>query len=92
MSIPLWAHQQAAVDQLTPLGSGGLWFEMGAGKTRAALALAADHWDCRRVLVICPKAVVRVWPKELAAQRAGRLAVWRSQRADRAAPGGRRGQ
>lgn len=40
---------------------------MGAGKTRAALSLAVDHWGCRKVLVICPKAVVRVWPKELAA-------------------------
>jgi SNF2 family DNA or RNA helicase len=65
--IELWAHQHAAVDQLAPLGRGGLWFEMGAGKTRAALALAVDHWDCRKVLVICPKAVVRVWPKELLA-------------------------
>ena len=67
MSIPLWAHQQAAVDQLGPLGRGGLWFEMGAGKTRAALSLAVDHWDCRKVLVLCPKAVIRVWPKELIA-------------------------
>lgn len=65
MSIDLWAHQREAVEKLAPLGCGYLAFDMGAGKSRTALALA-ERWGCRRVLILCPKAVVRVWPKEFA--------------------------
>ncbi len=63
--IDLWEHQQQAVDKLGPLGSGMLAFDMGAGKSRTALALAVK-WRCRRLLIMCPKSVIRVWPKEFA--------------------------
>ena len=60
---PLWAHQAAAVEQLAPLGSGMLAMDMGTGKTRTALELIR-RWGCRRVLILCPKSVIRVWPAE----------------------------
>lgn len=46
-----------------PAGRGMLAMDMGTGKTRTALALA-DEWGCRRVLIVSPKSVVRVWPRE----------------------------
>jgi len=61
----LWPHQQAAADFLEPLGCGMLALDMGTGKTRTALELL-DRWQCRRVLILCPKSVVRVWPGEFA--------------------------
>lgn len=64
--IDLWAHQQDAVDKLGPLGAGYLALDMGCGKSRTALALGVDVWKCRRILVLCPKSVVAVWPKEFA--------------------------
>lgn len=36
---------------------------MGGGKTKNAIALL-DEWDAKRVLIVCPKNVVAVWPKE----------------------------
>jgi len=60
---PLWAHQAAAVEQLAPLGSGMLAMDMGTGKTRSALELIR-RWQCKRVLILCPKSVIRVWPAE----------------------------
>ena len=63
MNTPLWPHQQEAVEKLAPLGRGALWMEMGDGKTRTALELVA-RWGCRRVLILCPLKVVRVWPDE----------------------------
>jgi SNF2 family DNA or RNA helicase len=64
VSIPLWPHQQAAVDKLGAIGGGFLWFDMGAGKSRAALALAHERWDATTALILCPKSVVAVWPGE----------------------------
>lgn len=63
MSTPLWPHQEQAVEIIGPAGRGMLAMDMGTGKTRTALALA-DKWGCSRVLIVCPKSVVRVWPRE----------------------------
>lgn len=63
MSTPLWPHQQQAVAKLAPVGRGALWMDMGDGKTRTALELVRE-WGCRRVLILCPLKVVRVWPAE----------------------------
>lgn len=65
MTTPLWPHQQAAADQLQPLGCGMLALDMGTGKTRTALELL-QRWQCRRVLILSPKSVCRVWPQEFA--------------------------
>lgn len=59
----LWPHQQAAIDKIAPLGRGMLAMDMGCGKTLTALELLRV-WDCRRVLILCPKSVVQVWQKE----------------------------
>ena len=59
----LWPHQRAAVDFIAPLGRGMLAMDMGTGKTLAALALL-EEWGCKRVLILCPKSVVSVWPQE----------------------------
>lgn len=63
MSTALWPHQEQAVQIIGPAGRGMLAMDMGTGKTRTALALA-DAWGCSRVLIVCPKSVVRVWPHE----------------------------
>lgn len=59
----LWPHQRAAVEQLAPLKRGMLFMDMGTGKSRTALALI-ERWQCARVLILAPKSVVTVWPKE----------------------------
>lgn len=59
----LWPHQTAAADLLEPKGSGMLALDMGSGKTLTTLELLR-RWQCRRVLVLAPKSVVRVWPQE----------------------------
>lgn len=38
---------------------------MGKGKSKVALDLLVN-WGCRRVLILCPKSVIGVWPRELA--------------------------
>lgn len=61
----LWPHQQAAVDKLAPIGRGMLAMDVGTGKSLTALELIR-RWDCRRVLIVCPKSMVAVWPREIA--------------------------
>ena len=63
MNLPLWRHQHEAVTDLSVMPGSMLAFDMGVGKTLAALTLC-DTWDARRVLVICPKSVISVWPAE----------------------------
>lgn len=60
----LWPHQQAAHDKLAPLGRGMLAMGTGTGKSLTAIELIRT-WGCRRVLILCPKAMVQVWPREL---------------------------
>jgi len=57
----LWRHQQDAYDFLLPRGSGLLAMGMGSGKSCTAIALL-EAWACARVLILCPKSVVQVWP------------------------------
>lgn len=61
---PLWEHQREAIDRA--LGRNGmlLGIPMGGGKSRCAIEVA-DHTRAQRVLVLCPKSVVGVWPREL---------------------------
>ena len=62
--IDLWPHQQEAIDKIAPLGRGMLGMDTGTGKSRVALELLR-RWGCRRTLIVCPLAMVRVWPREL---------------------------
>ena len=69
----LWNHQLKAVEfaeQSMEQHSGALLaMEMGTGKTRCALELAArrnSEQEAVRMLVICPNNVISVWVREAA--------------------------
>ena len=60
----LWQHQQQAIDFVEQLGGRAMIaMEMGTGKTRTAIE-CLRRWQSKRVLILCPKSVVAVWPKE----------------------------
>lgn len=61
----LWRHQQAGVEFAQPRAATLLHMKMGHGKTLTTLALL-DAWDAERVLILCPKSVVDVWPGQFA--------------------------
>jgi SNF2 family DNA or RNA helicase len=69
ISIPM-EHQVRAFGFCSELDESALFMDMGTGKTLVAIALAIHRAKLAggqfRVLVICPKAVKPVWPKELA--------------------------
>ena len=65
-----YAHQRAGLGFLNALGGGALLWEMGLGKTLAAIAyaenLARSLAAFQRVLVICPNTVRRsVWAQQI---------------------------
>ena len=59
----LWAHQERAVEFAEDKPGVCLAMDMGTGKSAVAVTLA-QTWECRCVLVLCPKSVVGVWPRE----------------------------
>lgn len=61
--MPSWNHQKQAFHFLLHLPAGGLFMDMGTGKTKVAIDLLFAK-GFRRVLIICPKAVIDVWPTE----------------------------
>ena len=66
-TIPM-EHQVRAFGFCVSLDESALFMDMGTGKTMVAIAVAGHHYQQRgslRVLVICPKAVKPVWPREL---------------------------
>jgi len=60
----LWLHQLRGYHFFKYLDYGGIFMEMGTGKTLLALSIMADK-PVRRILVVCPKAVKQVWRKEI---------------------------
>lgn len=61
-------HQVRAFGFCSSLDESALFMDMGTGKTMVAIAIAGHHFlkqGSLRVLVICPKAVKPVWPREL---------------------------
>ena len=60
----MWQHQERAFSFSAGLEGSMLAMEMGTGKTLVAIELM-KHWGARRVLVLCPKAVMGVWRREL---------------------------
>jgi hypothetical protein len=69
-----WAHQLEAFDFAADRRAAMLAIGMGGGKSALAIALA-EHHAAQRVLVLCPKSVVGVWPAQFS-QHATR--TWRA--------------
>lgn len=61
-----WDHQIAAYSFAVNKKSCLLALEMGTGKSKIAIDLAAN-WGSKKILVVCPKSVLGVWRRELAA-------------------------
>jgi len=63
----MWNHQKQAFHfAQTIMGDAGgtlLAMDMGTGKTKVAIDLLNEHL-ASKILVICPKAVMQVWPAE----------------------------
>jgi SNF2 family DNA or RNA helicase len=58
-----WLHQLRGYHFIKDLPAAGLFYEMGAGKSKPVVDLIVNQ-DLQRVLVICPKSVNDVWPME----------------------------
>lgn len=72
MSAPeMWPAQREAVEFCLERPAAMLDMGMGCGKTRVAIEVIRRRKDVRRVLVVCPKAVVPVWGREIAKYRDG---------------------
>jgi SNF2 family DNA or RNA helicase len=58
-----WTHQLRAYHFAKDLSASMLALDMGVGKTKISIDLVVNKgW--RRVLILCPKSVVQVWPLE----------------------------
>lgn len=65
-----WQHQAQCYWFVSQLwgqhgGGAGLFLEQGCGKTLIAIALI-QNFLFRRTLIVCPKSVMAVWPREFA--------------------------
>jgi SNF2 family DNA or RNA helicase len=67
MSLPggqpedLWKHQALALSWSLALHRGLLWAHMGTGKSRIILELVKADSTLRKVLIVCPLAVIDAW-------------------------------
>lgn len=64
LNAELWAHQRDAFRLAASRQGYLLAHDMGTGKSATAIALL-EHDQAKRVLVLCPKNVVGVWPAQL---------------------------
>lgn len=63
----LMPHQVPAVDHMMPSRVGGLFMDMGTGKTRVAIeVMARRQRRIRRALVYCPVSLKETWAAEIA--------------------------
>lgn len=64
-----YSYQLKALNKIRKLeGIGGLFMEMGTGKTKIAIDWAGIgyyNYDVKRVLVICPLSVIGVWQRQI---------------------------
>lgn len=60
---PAWRHQRQAFHFARRLDSAMLAMDMGTGKSKVTIDLIQNS-DDRLVLIVCPKSVVAVWPRE----------------------------
>lgn len=65
MSAPeMWPAQREAVEFCPQRPAAMLDMGMGCGETCVAIEVMRRREDARRVLVVCPKAVIPVWRRE----------------------------
>ena len=67
-----WQNQEEAYQFAMSKPAVMLAMDMGTGKTRVAIDVSMDRKDVWRILVVCPKAVLSVWPQELEKHAEGR--------------------
>lgn len=60
-----WQNQEEAVQFALSHSACMLDMEMGTGKTRSALDTVFERKDVRKILIVCPKAVIPVWRENL---------------------------
>jgi SNF2 family DNA or RNA helicase len=58
-----WEHQTRAFWRAYKAPGFMLALDMGTGKSKIAVDLAVNRAD-RKILIVCPKAVIDVWPKQ----------------------------
>lgn len=62
----LLPHQVPAVERMMPTRVGGLFMDMGTGKTRVAIeTVARRRQKVRRVIVYCPVSLKATWRREI---------------------------
>lgn len=60
-----WQNQEEAVQFALSHPSCMLDMDMGTGKTRVAIDVAFERPDVKKILIVCPKAVIPVWRSNL---------------------------
>lgn len=75
-----WCNQEEAMQFALQHPSCMLDMDMGTGKTRVAIDVMFARKDVYRVLVVCPKAVVPVWRKNLEKFAPAGWACWDEQK------------
>ena len=60
-----WRHQLQGYHMIGALPGVMLAFDMGTGKTKTAIDYIQNQDNLERVLIVCPKSVVAVWPAEV---------------------------
>ena len=60
-----WQNQEEALQFATSHNAVMLDMDMGTGKTRVSIDAAFARPDVKRILVVCPKAVIKVWRENL---------------------------
>jgi len=60
-----WRHQLQAYHFAMNLPAAALFLEMGTGKSKVAVDVAVNK-GCKTILIVCPKSVLGVWPKQFA--------------------------
>jgi len=69
-----WDHQMKGIEYGLSKRAALLHMHMGTGKTKVVLDIAYIN-NCQNVLIICPVAVLRVWPKEMEKHYGGEYSV-----------------
>jgi len=67
---PLWKHQTEAIRKALELGSYGLFFEQGTGKTRTAIEILRRWYQAiervEKTIILAPAIVLTNWKREFA--------------------------